>query len=579
MSIAVVAIALCHSFRSFTFTPSICTIQGERVLELTRNTSREGEIVEVVLRRGWDYMRRLLSGSKTDEPEPPPPEVLRNILTDLGPVYVKLGQLLSTRPDLLPPDYIDALSELQSGVPPVGAAEIEIFIRKNLQRSVEDVFDEFDYDSIAAGSIAQTHRARLKGGREVAVKVQRPGIESLVARDISIIKYIAKLVSGTNFGQRYNVVALADEFSRAIQAELDFSQEASYTDRLRKNLSDSPWFDPDSIVVPEIIWEYTTSKLMVMQWLQGKPLVLADLQPKQPHKSAVTDRSGVSRLLFRAFFQQYLIDGFFHADPHPGNLFYLDDGRVAILDCGMMGTLDPRTRTALTEMILAIVNTDAQRCTQLTLRLAEPMQPIDLVQLESDYRQLLRRYYGLSLANLNSAEAFSEILQAASRNHLRWPSNIGLFTKSMLNLEGAGRQFDDSVNLLDEAKPLMIDLFRQQLVGEDPVQAVLRTALEFKELSLESPRQFGFLLNRLSTETLKWQVDIRGLDSLRYSIDEAANRRSFSTLVASLVIGAAIVTTGQQTPQIQLLSNVLFAAASLVGLWLMISIVRSGRFR
>ncbi|MGB3516383.1 MAG: AarF/ABC1/UbiB kinase family protein [Elainellaceae cyanobacterium] len=549
------------------------------MLEFTRNTSREGEILEVVLRRGWDYMRRLLSGSKTDEPEPPPPEVLRSILVDLGPVYVKLGQLLSTRPDLLSPEYIAALSELQSGVPPVPPAEIERFIRQQMPQPVTEVFAEFNYQAIAAGSIGQTHRAKLKNGRDVAVKVQRPGIENLVARDVAIIQYIAKLVSATNFGQRYNIVALAEEFSRAIQAELDFSQEASYTDQLRQNLSKSQWFDPSLIVVPEIIWELTTSNIMVMEWLQGKPLLTAEVQASAAGQELNERRSEISQLLFRAFFQQYLIDGFFHADPHPGNLFYLDDGRVAILDCGMMGTLDPRTRTTLTEMILAIVSTDAQRCTQLTLRLAEPMQPIDLIQLESDYRRLLRRYYGLSLANLNSAEAFSEILQAASRNNLRWPSNIGLFTKSLLNLEGAGRQFDPSVNLLDEAKPLMVDLFRQQLVGNDPVQALLRTALEFKELSLESPRQFGFLLNRLSTETLKWKIDIQGLEDLRRSIDDAANRRSFSTLVASLVIGAAIVTTGQQTTQIQLLSNVLFAVASLVGLWLMISIIRSGRLR
>lgn len=549
------------------------------MLEFTRNTSREGEILEVVLRRGWDYMRRLLSGSKTDEPEPPPPEVLRSILVDLGPVYVKLGQLLSTRPDLLSPEYIAALSELQSGVPPVPPAEIERFIRQQMPQPVTEVFAEFNYQAIAAGSIGQTHRAKLKNGRDVAVKVQRPGIENLVARDVAIIQYIAKLVSATNFGQRYNIVALAEEFSRAIQAELDFSQEASYTDQLRQNLSKSQWFDPSLIVVPEIIWELTTSNIMVMEWLQGKPLLTAEVLASSAGQKIHERRSEISQLLFRAFFQQYLIDGFFHADPHPGNLFYLDDGRVAILDCGMMGTLDPRTRTTLTEMILAIVSTDAQRCTQLTLRLAEPMQPIDLIQLESDYRRLLRRYYGLSLANLNSAEAFSEILQAASRNNLRWPSNIGLFTKSLLNLEGAGRQFDPSVNLLDEAKPLMVDLFRQQLVGNDPVQALLRTALEFKELSLESPRQFGFLLNRLSTETLKWKIDIQGLETLRRSIDDAANRRSFSTLVASLVIGAAIVTTGQQTTQIQLLSNVLFAVASLVGLWLMISIIRSGRLR
>ncbi len=550
------------------------------MLDKTRQTPREAEIVEVVLRRGWDYMRQLLSGSSSaDEPELPPPTVLRNILTDLGPVYVKLGQLLSTRPDLLPADYIEALSSLQSSVPPVDETQMAIFIRQNLPRPVEDMFSDINYRAIAAGSIGQTHRATLKDGRAVAVKVQRPGIEAIVARDISLIKYVARLVANTNFGQRYNIESLADEFSRALEAELDFSQEASYTDTLRQNLADSPWFEANRIVVPEIIWEATNSKIMVMEWLEGVPLLSAPLATDTSHSNQESERRGITTLLFRAFFQQYLIDGFFHADPHPGNLFYLNDGRVAILDCGMMGTIDPRTRTALTEMILAIVSCDAQRCTQLTLQLAEPMQPVDLVQLEGDYKRLLRRYYGVNLANLNSAEAFNEILQAASRNNLRWPANIGLFSKSLANLEGAGRQFNPYVNVLDEVKPLMTDLFRQQLLGDDPLQAVLRTALEFKGLSLESPRQFSFLLNRLSSETLKWNITIQGLEGIRRSIDDAASRRAYSTVVGSLVIGAAIVSTRGQIPQVQLISDVLFAVASFLGFWLIISILRSGRYR
>ena len=267
---------------------------------------------------------------------------------------------------------------------------------------------------------------------------------------------------------------------------------------------------------------------------------------------------------------------FFHADPHPGNLFYLDDGRIALLDCGMVGRLDPQTRTALTEMILAIVSIDAQRCTQLALQIAEPTQPVDLLKLENDFKRLLRRYSNLDLANLNTAEVFNELLQTASQNHLRWPGSIGLFAKALANLEGVARQFNPALNVVAEVQPLMGDLFWQQLVGDDPLQAVLRTALEFRSLSLESPRQFSFLLNRLSTETLKWKMTIPELDGVRRSIDDAANRRSFSTLVGSLVIGAAIISTGQQTPQVQLVSNILFAVASLVGLWLIISILRSG---
>ncbi|PZV08551.1 MAG: ABC transporter [Leptolyngbya sp.] len=541
--------------------------------------ARQKEIIEVVLGNGWDYMRRLLVGGKADEPEIPPPAVLRNILTDLGPVYVKLGQLLSTRPDLMPPAYIEELSSLQSTVPPVDPKEIEAHIRQHLGRPPEELFERLDYQAIAAGSIAQTHKAVLKDGRQVALKVQRPGIERQVERDMTLIRDVAKLVSATQFGQRYNVVDLADEFADALNAELDFTTEAAYTDQLRRNLSKSTWYDASQLIVPQIYWELTNTKIMTMEWLEGTPLLKADLLAEDTHSDVVGLRSAATTLLFRAFFKQYFVDGFFHADPHPGNIFYLADGRLALLDCGMMGHMDPRTRNTMTEMVLAIVSCDAQRCCQLTLQLAEPLKPVNLARLESDYTRLLGRYYGLSLEQINTAEIFGEILAAGIRNDLRWPANVGLFTKSLANLEGAARQFNPGVNLIEEVRPLMADLFRQQLVGDDPLQALLRTGLEFRNLSLSSPRQVGFLLDRLSSEQLKFSLSLQGLDDLRRSLDAASNRQSFSIVVAALIIGAAIVSTGQQSSQGQILSIILFAAASFFGLWLLFSIVRPPRRR
>ncbi len=291
------------------------------------------------------------------------------------------------------------------------------------------------------------------------------------------------------------------------------------------------------------------------------------------------ERRKITTLLFRAFISQYFVTGFFHADPHPGNLFYLSDGRVAILDCGMMGRIDPKTRATLTELVLAIVSSDAQRCAQLTLQLTEPLKPVDLVRLESDYSRLLGRYYGLDLSRFNTAEAFGAVIETGIRNHLRWPANIGLFTKSLANLEGVARQFDPSVNLMSEIKPLMVDLFQQQLIGSDPLQLFLRTGLEFRNLSMSAPRQVGFLLDRLSDETLQWNVQIQGMSSMQRSLEKAANRRAFSTVVAALIIGAAIVSTNQQTEQLQWLSVLLFASASFLGLWLLGSILRSGRWQ
>ncbi|WP_302885051.1 ABC1 kinase family protein [Kovacikia minuta] len=495
------------------------------------------------------------------------------------PVYVKLGQLLSTRPDLLPPEYITELTALQAEVPPVPWQDVEAVIREQSRRSLEEIFTTINPQPVAAGSIAQTHRATLIDGREVALKIQRPGIELVVEQDISLIRSLADLVSRTNFGRYYDLKALAEEFATALRGELDFFQEATHTDQLRRNLSDSRWFDPTRLVIPEINWDLTTGKLLVMEWLDGEPLLTANCLGIGYNGNAVAEKQAIVSLLVRAFFQQIYIDGFFHADPHPGNLFYLKDGRVALLDCGMVGKLDPRTQQILTEMLLAIVNLDAQRCTQLTLQLAESVQPVNLARLENDYDRLLRRYYNLNLSEVNFSHLFYEILQKARANHLRIPGNMGLYAKTLANLEGVARKLDPEFNLSDQIKPLMTDLFRRQLVGEAPLQALLRTALDLKTLSLQSPRQIELLLERVTTETLQWNFVIRDLDSLRRSVDDSANRLSFSIVVGALIIGAAMILANDSTGRLFWISLTLFVSASFLGLWLVVSILRSGRLK
>ncbi len=538
---------------------------------LAQSGARQAEILEVVLRHGWDYMRRLLSFGKAGEPQLPPPMVLRNILVDLGPVYVKLGQLLSTRPDLLPREYIEALSTLQANVPPVPWSAVEMVLRQQLRQPLEQVFSSIETESVAAGSIAQTHRACLTSGEWVALKIQRPGLEAVVERDTRLIRGIAELVAQTEFGKLADVVSLADEFCRAIQVELDFTQEAHHTDQLRQHLQGSRWFDSTQLVVPQIHWPLTTPKVLAMEWIQGQPLLEADRSDADPRK--------IARMLTRAFFQQICIDGYFHADPHPGNLFYLGSGRVALLDCGMIGRLDPRTQQILLELILAIVSLDAQRCAELTLELAPPDQPINLAQLQNDYERLLRQYYTLSVSELDFSQLFYEVLQAARRNHIRIPGNLGLCAKALANLEGIARQLTPDYNLPEQIRPLMADVFRAQLVGEAPLPSLLRTALDLKNLSLQSPRQLELLLSRITSETQRWNLTVRELDGIRSSLDNSANRLSYSIVVGSLIIGAAIISAQTQRFQVFWLSELLFAVASVLGLWLIISILRSGRLR
>jgi len=548
---------------------------------VTHTRSRQREIIEVLFRNGWDYMRQLLLGTQAGQPELPPPKVLRKILIDLGPVYVKLGQLLSTRPDLLPDRYIEVLTTLQASVPPVNWVEIAVMLRQQLHQPVHEIFTQVSPQAVAAGSIAQVHRATLLNGREVALKIQRPGIEATVLQDIRLLRGMAKLLATTEFGQRYNTISLADEVANALQAELNFCREANYCDQLRRNLAASSWFEPDRVLVPEILWELTTEKLMVMEWLDGVPLLSATLQDNgngRQNRDAngerqVTERQSMTTLLFRAFFQQIFFDGFFHADPHPGNLLYVGDGRIALLDFGLVGRLDPKTQQVLTEIALAVVNTDAARCSQLTLQLAENSDGTDPEQLERDYSRLMGKYRNLNLAQVRFSQLICEMMAIIRDRNLKMPGNMALYAKTLANLEGVVRQLNPDVNLVEEARPLMGDLFRQKLVSDQSVPAALTTALDLQRLLQKSPRQLQLLLERLTAGKLKFHLGLKDVEHLHRTLNSSANRLSFSIVVGALILGAAIVATHHH------LSLILFALASLLGFWLLLSIMRSGKLK
>jgi predicted unusual protein kinase regulating ubiquinone biosynthesis (AarF/ABC1/UbiB family) len=539
---------------------------------------RRGEIIKVLLSNGWDYMNGLLTLGKVGEPQIPTPEVLTKILVELGPFYIKLGQLLSTRPDLLPPRYINALTALQSNVPPLPWSAIEDLLQREFPQPLGETFQEIESEPIAAGSIGQIHRAVLQSGETVAIKVKRPGIDVIVEQDSLLIKDVAELLALTEFGQNYDIVKLADEFTQTVKAELNFDTEAAYTNNLRTNLAKTTWFDPNQLVIPKVYWELTNQKFLVLEWLDGVPILTADLTQPPSDKDIAEKKKEITTLLFRAFFQQLYVDGFFHADPHPGNIFYLADGRLALIDCGMVGRLDPRTRQLLTEMLLAIVDLDAKRCAQLTVELSESVGRVNFQRLEVDYERMLRKYYDLSLSEFNFSEVVYEFLRIARVNKLKVPACLGLYAKCLANLEGAGRQFNPELNLFTEINPLITDLFRRQLFGTNPLQTALRTVLDLKAVSLKTPRQMDVLLDRLTTETLQWNVRLEGLEPVRRTIDKSANRLSFSIVLGSLIMGAAILSTGNDQ-QLTLIANILFVAATVIGFWLVISILRSGRLK
>lgn len=541
---------------------------------LTPDFSRQREILSVISRSGWEYMTDALQSKdgKADEgPRLPLPRVLRDILIELGPTFIKLGQLLSTRPDLLPPEYIDELSALQADVPAVPWELIEQTLRSELTAPLETVFRQFNPIPVAAGSLAQIYRAELASGETVAVKVQRPAIEPIVESDIGILKALADWFSErTRWGKYYDAKALAEEFAGSLRAELDFRLEGKYTDTLRANLKNSPWFNVDRVSVPLVYWQYTTRRVLVLEWIEGVPILTRPLPQNAPE---------LAELAVKAFFQQIYIDGFFHADPHPGNLFRWQDssGRlnVALLDCGMTGTLDPRTQQILTEQLLAIVEEDPQRFTQLALELGQVVDTVNFSRLQGEFDRLLRLYYNRSLTQINFGALLNDMLRVLRTNGVRLPGNIGLYVKALANLEGVARTLDPDFNLIETLKPLITDLFRRRLFGAAPLQEALRSALDLRTLALSFPRRFDLLLQRLTSETFQFNVQVAGVESLRTGLITASNRIALSVMVGGLILGASVVIAADPTGRMLWFSGTLFAFASLLGISLIVSILRS----
>ncbi|BAC89409.1 ABC1 kinase family protein [Gloeobacter violaceus] len=527
--------------------------------------TRQREILGIFSRYGWGYMTNALQNKEDgsgEEPRLPLPKVFKEILIDLGPTFIKLGQLLSTRPDLLPPEYIKELSELQADVPPAPWEAVQQVLRSELTTPMESVFREFNPVPVAAGSLAMTYRARLMSGDVVAVKVQRPGIERTVESDIRILKGLADWFSSqSSWGKYYDAKALAEEFAASLLGELDFTREGKNTDSLRASLKGSPWFDSNRVVVPSVYWEHTTQRVLVLEWIEGKPILGLPLPEKAPELADLT---------VRTFFQQIYVDGFFHADPHPGNLFRLQppDGaplRLALLDCGMVGTLDPRTQQLLTEQLLAIVQEDPQRFAQLTLDLGQAVDNVNFARLQGEFDRLLRQYYNRSLAEINFGALLYDMLRVLRENGIRLPGNIGLYVKALANLEGVARSLDPDFNMVETVKPLITELFRRRLFGTAPLQEALRSALDLRELLLKFPRRLDLLLQGLTGETLQLRVQLNGWEPVQSSLQEAGRRISTGLLSASLVLSGTLAFTLDTTGHAVWLGSILLVLGGLLG--------------
>ena len=495
---------------------------------------------------------------------------LRLALEDLGPTFVKFGQALSVRADLLPPDFIAEFSRLQDEVPPLPSGVAEATIAAELGRPVGDVYAEFDPVPIAAASIAQVHRAALASGERVAVKVRRPGIGPTIEGDLAILGQLARLA------ERYLADAdllqptrLVREFARAIRREQDLAREGRTIDRFRQNLAGD-----ETVFVPRVHWDCTTTAVLTMEFVDG--VKVSELGAAgEGYDRAVVARRGANAIL-----TQVLKHGLFHADPHPANIFVLPGNVICFLDFGNVGRVDPRMRGRLTSVVHAVVREKADQLTDAVLDIAEPTEDIDLQALRRDLSEIVDSYAGVTLNDLAVGELSADAFAVMARHRLRFPPDLMLLAKALVTITGVGRQLDPSFQFIEHAKPMLEEILRDRLSPAGVAARLGEAGRDVADAIQAIPREVRELLRKARGDRLQIQFVHRILDFFVQELDRSSNRLSFAIVIAALIIGSSLIFRSGTGPTLfgyPALGLTGFLTAAVLGIWLVIGILRSGR--
>ena len=515
-------------------------------------------------------LEEALSG---EEPAVPPgapdPEQLPKDLEALGPAFVKLGQVLSTRADLVPPPYLQALGRLQDQVEPFPFADVQDLVEQELGVRISKAFEFFDEKPIAAASLGQVHRAALRDGRPVAVKVQRPDVRESVTRDLDAMEDIADFLDRhTAAGRQFGFVDMVHEFRRTLFQELDYRREAHNLVRIAENLARYP-----RIVVPRPVEDYTATRVLTMELIKGRKITALNPVVRQE-----LDGEALASELFRAYLHQIIIDGFFHADPHPGNVFLTDDGSIALLDLGMVSRLSPGRQDQLLKMLLAVSEGNGDRAASLAIQIGEARDGFDQAGLRRDVTQLVGSYRDAPLKDIQVGRVMLEITRTAGLHGIRLPSELTMLGKTLLNLDEVGRtlapDFDVNKALNDEAAPLMQERMRQGVSAAN----LFSTLLETKEFLERLPGRVNKLLDAVVNNELKMNVEVIDEGAVIEGLQKVANRITLGLVLASLIIGAAMLMRIETTFRIfgyPGLAMLFFLVAAGGALWLAFTILTS----
>jgi ubiquinone biosynthesis protein len=500
-------------------------------------------------------------------------ERVRMILEELGPTFVKLGQVASTRPDLIPAEFIGELEKLRDAVPPFPFEQVRQIVEEELHRPPDQLFASFEQESLAAASIGQVHRARLHDGEEVVVKVQRPGIRHTIEVDLEIMLHLATLLERhVEEAELHRPTKIVEEFARTMEQELDYGVERAHLERFANQ-----FLDDDTVYVPKVYGDYATGRVLTMEYISGVKLANLDGLAESG-----LDRRRIAARGAELILKQVFVHGFFHADPHPGNVFVLPGNVICYLDFGMIGRLDRRCREDFADLVYGAAARDAPKTTTALLRLVEhddEWEP-DTRALERDVGEMLDLHVVTELGRVDMGRLLQRLLELLSKHRLRIPADLVMMLKAMTTAEGVGVMLDPQLDMVAIATPYVRKLKMERFAPRRLLGELYESGNELLQLAREVPGGLRELLRLAKRGNLRMGVEHRGFEKMLETYEHVANRVAFAIIVAALIVGSSLIVVSEIPPKwggVPLVGVIGFITAGIMGLVLLVAIIRHGR--